>query len=82
MYAIEINVVNVEINQCRATQQNVNHLQSDQKETDTKMLLHAMDPTANGAMERYIHSPDTDVSCASKVLSGAVCEDIVCLCYG
>ena len=27
--------------QCRATHQNVNHLQSDQEEADTKMLLHA-----------------------------------------
>ena len=46
------------------------------------MVLHALDATANGAMELYIHSPDTDVSCASKALSGAVCEVIVCLCYG
>ena len=36
--------------QCRATQQNGNHLQSDQEEADTKMLLHALDVTANGAM--------------------------------
>ena len=28
--------------------------------------------TANVAMDLYIHSPDTDVSCASKTLSGAV----------
>ena len=68
--------------QCRATQQNGSHLQSDQEEADTKMLLHALDATANGAMELYIHSLDTDVSCASKALSGAVCEDMVCLCYG
>ena len=36
--------------QCRATQQNGNHLQCDQEEADTKMLLHALDTTANGAM--------------------------------
>ena len=36
--------------QCRATQQNGNHLQSDQEEADTKMLLHALDLTANIAM--------------------------------
>ena len=35
--------------QCRATHQNVNHLQSEQEEADTKMLLHALDATANGA---------------------------------
>ena len=68
--------------QCRATQQNMNHLQSDQEEADTKMVLHALDATANGAVELYIHCPDTDVSCASKALSGAVCEDFVCLYYG
>ena len=63
--------------QCRATQQNGNHLQSDQEEADTKMLLHALDATTNGAMELYIHSPNTDFSCASKALSGTLCEDIV-----
>ena len=45
--------------QCRATHQNVNHLQSDQEEADTKMLLH-VDATTNGATELYTHSPDTD----------------------
>ena len=39
--------------QCRATQQNVNHLQSDQEEADTKMVLHALDATANGAFSRH-----------------------------
>ena len=68
--------------QCRATQQNGNHLKSDQEEADTKMLLHALDATANGAMELYIHSPDTDVGCASKALSRSLCEDIACLYYG
>ena len=65
--------------QCRATQQNMYRLQNDRKEANTKM---SMDATANGAMELYIRSPDIDVSCASKVLSGAVCEDIVYLWYG
>ena len=46
--------------QCRATHQNVNHLQSEQEEADTKMLLHALDATANGATQLYIHSLDTD----------------------
>ena len=31
--------------QFRATHQNVNHLQSDQEEADTKMLLPALDAT-------------------------------------
>ena len=46
--------------QCRATHQNVNHLQSDHEEADTKTLLHALDTTANGATELYIYSPDTN----------------------
>ena len=60
----------------------MNHLPSDQEEADNKMVLHALDATANGAMELYIHSPDTDASCASKVLSGSLCVDIDCLHYG
>ena len=62
----------------------MNHLPSDQEEADNKMVLHAyaLDSIANGAMELYIHSPDTDVSFASKALSGSLCEDIVCLHYG
>ena len=47
--------------QFRATHQNANHLQSDQEEADTKMLLPALDATANGETDLYIHSPDTDV---------------------
>ena len=62
--------------QCRATHQNVNHLQSDQEEADTKMLLHAMDATTNGAL--YPFSRHRCFSFVSKALSGAVCEDIVC----
>ena len=46
--------------QFRATHQNVNHLQSDQEEADTKMLLPALDATANGAKDQYIPPPDTD----------------------
>ena len=32
-----------------------------QKEADTKMILHALDATANSATMVDIHSPDTDV---------------------
>jgi hypothetical protein len=46
---------------CAATNQHTEHLQSDQEEADTKMILHALDATANGATELNIHSPDTDV---------------------
>ena len=47
--------------QCKASHKDVMHLQSDQEEADTKMILHALDATANGATEVKIHSPDTDV---------------------
>ena len=52
----------------------MNHLQSDQEEADNKMVLHALDATANGTIELYIHSPDTDVGCASKALCGSLCK--------
>ena len=47
--------------QCRATHQNVNHLQWDHEEVDIKTWLHALDATVTGATELYIHSPDTNV---------------------
>ena len=39
----------------------MSYLKSDQEEADTKIVLHALDATANGATEIRIHSPDTDV---------------------
>ena len=66
----------------RSTHQNVNHLQNDQEETDTKMLLPALDATTNGATELYIHSPDICFSSTSKTLFGAVFKDILCRWYG
>ena len=47
--------------QCEATHQRTEHLQSNQEEADTKLILHALDATANGATTLEIHSPDTDV---------------------
>ena len=44
-----------------ATHKDVGHLQSNQEEADTKMILHALDATANGATQLQIHSPGTDV---------------------
>ena len=65
--------------QCRATHQNVNYLQSDQEEADTKMLLHAMDATTNGATELYIHSPDTDVLVLSLRRYPELCVKTSCV---
>ena len=35
--------------QCEATHQRTEHVQSNQEEADTKLILHALDATANGA---------------------------------
>lgn len=47
--------------ECQATHKDVGHLQSNQEKADTKMILHSLDATANGATQLEIHSPDTDV---------------------
>lgn len=47
--------------QCEASHQRTEHLQSNQEEADMKLILHALDATANGATTLEIHSPDTDV---------------------
>ena len=43
------------------TKRDMSYLKSDQDEADTKIVLHALDATANGATETRIHSSDTDV---------------------
>ena len=47
--------------ECEATHKDMGHLQSDHEEADTKIILHAVDATADGATDLTIHSPDTDV---------------------
>ena len=47
--------------ECKGTKRDMSYLKSDQEEADTKIVLHALDATANGATEIRIHSPDTDV---------------------
>ena len=67
---------------CRATHQNVNHLQSNQEEADTKMFLHALDATVNGVTELHIHSPDTYILVLPVRRYLDPCEDRVCRWYG
>ena len=55
------NVVVAWSTKCRATHRDMSHLQSDQEEADTKLLLHALDAASSGATSIKIHSPDTDV---------------------
>ena len=47
--------------ECKGTEEDFSHLQSNQEEADTKIILHAVDATARGATELRIHFPDTDV---------------------
>ena len=47
--------------ECKGTKRDMSYLKSDQEEADTKIVLHALDATANGATEIRIHSPDTNV---------------------
>ena len=46
--------------ECKARPKDLRHLQSDHEEADTKMILHALDTSADGAAHFYIHSLDTD----------------------
>ena len=48
-------------NKCEAIFKDVSHLQSNQEEADTKLLLCAYDATVSGARRIDIYSPDTDV---------------------
>ena len=60
---------------CKATHKDVGHLQSNQEEADTKMILHALDATTNGATQLQIHSPDTDVSVLALRRHPELCEN-------
>ena len=46
---------------CKGTKRDMSYLKSDQEEADTKIVLHPLDATANGATKIRIHSHDTDV---------------------
>ena len=62
---------------CKATHKckDVGHLQSNQEEAVTKMILHALDATANGATQLQIHSPDTDVFVLALRRYPELCEN-------
>ena len=61
--------------ECQATHKDMGHLQSNQEEADTKMILHALDASANGATQLQIHSPDTDVFVLALRRYPELCED-------
>ena len=65
--------------ECKATFKDVGHLQSNQEEADTKIILHAFDVTSDGAMVIHVHSPDTDVFVlALRAVSRAVQQCFIC----
>ena len=49
------------------------HLQSDREEADTKIILYALDATADGATDLTIHSQDTDVLVLAIRRSSEIC---------
>jgi hypothetical protein len=57
-----------------ATHRKVN-LSSIQEEADTKLILHSLDATSNGATSIRIHSPDTDVLVLAIRRYPNVCQD-------
>ena len=59
--------------ECEATHKDMGHLQSDHEEADTKIILHAVDATAEGATDLTIHSPDTDVLVLAIRRSSEMC---------
>ena len=60
---------------CQATHKDVGHLQSNQEEAYTKIILHALDATANCATQREIHSPDRDVFVLALRRYPELCEN-------
>ena len=62
---------------CKGTHRNMDYLNSDQEEADTKMILHAIDATKYGATKICICSPDTDVLVLLLRRYPELCEDSV-----
>ena len=63
-------------NNCQATHRDVTYLRSSQEETDTKMILHAVDAASNGATQVNFYSPDTDVIILSLRRYAQLCDDV------
>ena len=59
--------------ECEATHKDMGHLQSDHEEANTKIILHAVDATADGATDLTIHSPDTAVLVLAIRRSSEMC---------
>ena len=62
---------------CKRTKRDMSYLKSDQEESDIKIVLHALDATANGATEISIHSPDTDVFILAQRHYPDLCQNTI-----
>ena len=63
--------------ECKGTTRNMTYLKSNQEEADTKIILHALDATTNGATEIKIHSPDTDAFILALRRFPRLCQNTV-----
>ena len=61
----------------KRTKRDMSYLRSDLEEADTKIVLHALDATANGATETRIHSSDTDVFILPLTRYPDLCQNTV-----
>ena len=59
--------------ECEATHKDMGYLQSDHEEADTKIILHALHATADGAADLTIHSIDFDVLVLAIRRSSDIC---------
>ena len=60
---------------CKGTHRDMQYLDSNQEEADTKLLLHAVDATVSGATRTDVVSPDTDVFVLALRRHPDLCED-------
>ena len=60
---------------CKGTYRDMQYLDSNQEEADTKLLLHAVDATVPGARRIDIVLPDTDVFVLALRRHADLCED-------
>ena len=61
----------------KGAKRDMSYMKSDQKEADTKIVLHALDATANGATETRIHSSDTGVFILALRRYSDLCQNMV-----
>ena len=63
--------------ECKGNKKDMSYLKSDQEGADTKIVLHSLDATPNGATEIRIHSPGTDVFILSLRRYPDLCQNTV-----